>query len=121
MDKNETIEEESPAGKQRSLNINWISCEATNGNQITSNKPSNQDGYYWCVKSEEVLTGSFICKVQVDNIASNDYWNHTFGIVKEASLKRGDYYYNCIKVVYFHLIYYIIIQISKIINFIKLL
>jgi len=86
--------EESPASKQ-TMNLCWMSDSTVQGNEITLVKKTGAS--YWYVQSEQLLTGPFICKVSVNLLLSvNDYWKHTFGIIKENSNNISQYYMDCI-------------------------
>ena len=90
--KTEEIEEESPASKKTSLNLNWISVEgATNFNEVT-NVYKIGAGSYWRVKSEEVLDGPFICRILVEHVGDGGSWNHGAGIIKPESEDLESYY-----------------------------
>jgi len=90
-EKTEEDIEESPAGKPSCLNLCWMSDPATQCNVI--NVINDGKEYYWCVKSEEVLFGPFICKISVDLLINlPDYWNHTCGIIKEDGVNNISYY-----------------------------
>ena len=89
--------EESPASKVTSLNLNWINVPGiTNENQV-SNKICS--GSYWCAKTEEVLDGAFICRIQIEFISENPPdWHHGAGIIKanKDSIMESYYSYSCL-------------------------
>jgi len=93
--KTEEIEEESPASKITSLNLNWIPVEgATNFNEV---KNVYKTGSYWCVKSEEVLDGPFICRILAEHVGDGGTWSHGVGIVKAEFESMESYYsYSCL-------------------------
>ena len=90
--KTEEKDEESPASKITSLNLNWIPVEnATNGNEV---KNASIKSSYWCVKSEEVLDGAFICRILVEHITGTSDWHHGAGIIKYDKDTIMDSYYS---------------------------
>ena len=91
------VDEESPASKINSLNLNWVSHPSCEGNLVINNH-TNQSSY-WCVEGEQILDGAFLCKVEVEEFnGTGGCWNHNFGIIRENKINfsQSNYYNNCI-------------------------
>jgi len=94
-DNKEKVEEESPASIIRMLDLGWNEHETVEDTLITLGKKTIT-GSYWCVTSRQVLEGSFLCKILVEemNTQSPSWWVHNFGIIKKDRKNNDDVYYN---------------------------
>lgn len=64
----------------------------TGGNRIIA---TTRGSSYWTTKSEQILEGSFICKIRVVSINSSyasSHWNYAVGIIRASSNNESSYY-----------------------------
>ena len=88
-------QEESPASKITSLNLNWMNLPGITEENEVRNK--HNKGSYWCAKSEEKLDGAFICRIHIDFISENPRnWHHGAGIIKVEDYKISYYTHSCL-------------------------
>jgi len=52
-----------------------------------------KSGSYWCVKSEEVLDGPFICRILAEIVGDRGTWTHGAGVIR-AEFEGMEGYYN---------------------------
>ena len=95
-DNKENVEEESPASIVRMLDLGWNEHETVEDSLINLNIYKNTSGGYWCATSRQVLEGSFLCKVLVEEMKtqSPSFWVHNFGIIKKDRKNHDNVYYN---------------------------
>jgi len=86
----EEKDDESPASIKRCLNLNWIPRNGATEENLVSN--TNQSGSYWCVKSEEILDGAFICKILIEHIGNTPDWHHQAGVTIFDKDTSGQHY-----------------------------
>jgi len=89
---NKESEEVSPASIVIDLNRNWLPHQGNKGEGNVV-KSTNVGGSYYCVKSEELLTGAFLCKIEIINVSGCGSWNKSAGIIKENSTNNDNNYY----------------------------
>ena len=70
--------------------LDLIAC---NGSIIETG--ATRGGTYWCVRSEEVFTGSFQAKIKIhkiDDTKANNYWGYAIGISRSNSTIIDNYF-----------------------------
>jgi len=97
-DNKEKVEEESPASIVRMLDLGWNEHVTVEDTLIRTT--SNINNGYWCVTSRQVLDGSFLCKILVEEMITQNpsWWVHNFGVIRKNRNNNndGNYYDDCI-------------------------